>query len=157
MTTIKMPKPPLDLAAIRARLAESRGFQYWRSLEELSETPEFQELLENEFPRHASVWPDSFSRRGFLQLMGASLALAGLSACTKQPEELIVPYTKPPESLLPGRAQYYATAVLLNGIATGVLVESHTGRPTKIEGNPQHPASLGGTTAFTQAEILDLY
>jgi len=136
MTTIKMSKPPLDLAAIRTRLAENRGPHYWRSLEELSETPEFQEVLENEFPRHASVWPDALSRRGFLQLMGASLALAGLSACTKQPQELIVPYTKPPESVLPGRAQFYATAVLFGGVATGVLVESHTGRPTKIEGNP---------------------
>ncbi len=157
MTTPQMSKTPLDLAAIRTRLAESRGSHYWRSLEELSETKEFQEVLEQEFPRHASVWPDSLSRRGFLQMMGASLALAGLSACTKQPEELIVPYTKPPESLLPGRPQFYATAVLLGGIATGVLVESHTGRPTKIEGNPEHPGSLGSTDAFTQAAVLGLY
>lgn len=157
MTTTQTLKTPLDLAAIRTRLAESRGLQYWRSLEELSETKEFQEVLEQEFPRHASVWPDSFSRRGFLQLMGASLALAGLSACTKQPEELIVPYTKPPEALLPGRPQFYATAVMLGGVATGVLVESHTGRPTKIEGNPQHPGSLGSTDVFTQAAVLGLY
>src|SRR5260221_10907179 len=101
MTTPYMLTAPLDLAAIRTRLAESRGPQYWRSLEELANTKEFQEVLEQEFPRHASVWPDSLSRRGFLQLMGASLALAGLSACTKQPEEHIVPYTKPPESVLP--------------------------------------------------------
>jgi molybdopterin-containing oxidoreductase family iron-sulfur binding subunit len=148
---------PLDIAAIRARLTEHRGPQYWRSLEELANTEEFQEVLKQEFPKHAAVWVDSVSRRRFLQLMGASLALGGLSACTRQPTELIVPYTKPPESVLPGRPEYYATAVLLNGIATGVLVESHTGRPTKIEGNPQHPASLGGTDAFTQASILDLY
>jgi molybdopterin-containing oxidoreductase family iron-sulfur binding subunit len=148
---------PIDIAAIRARLAEHRGPQYWRSLEELADTEEFHEVLKQEFPKHAAVWVDSVSRRRFLQLMGASLALGGLSACTKQPTELIVPYTKPPESLLPGRPQYYATAVLLNGVATGVLVESHTGRPTKIEGNPQHPASLGGTDVFTQASILDLY
>ena len=148
---------PIDIATIRARLAEHRGPQYWRSLEELADTEEFHEVLKQEFPKHAAVWVDSVSRRRFLQLMGASLALGGLSACTRQPTELIVPYTKPPESLLPGRPQYYATAVLLNGIATGVLVESHTGRPTKIEGNPQHPASLGGTDALTQASILDLY
>ena len=148
---------PIDIAAIRTRLSENRGPQYWRSLEELADTEEFHELLKQEFPKHAAVWVDSVSRRGFLQLMGASLALGGLSACTRQPTELIVPYTKPPESLLPGRPQYYATAVVLNGIATGVLVESHTGRPTKIEGNPQHPASRGGTDAFTQAAILDLY
>ncbi len=157
MTTSHMSKTPLDLAAIRTRLAESRGPQYWRSLEELANTREFQEVLEREFPQHASVWLDSLSRRGFLQLMGASLALAGLSACTKQPEEHIVPYTKPPESVVPGRPQFYATAVLLGGVATGVLVESHTGRPTKVEGNPEHPASLGATDVFTQASILMLY
>lgn len=157
MTTTSTSKTPLDLPAIRTRLAESSGPQYWRSLAELAKTKEFQEILENEFPRHAPVWIDSLSRRGFLQLMGASLALAGLSACTKQPEELIVPYTKPPESLLPGKPQFYATAVMLGGVATGVLVESHTGRPTKIEGNPQHPGSLGSTDAFTQAAVLGLY
>src|SRR5215510_12430741 len=89
--------------------------------------------------------------------MGASLALAGLSACTKQPDEMIVPYTKPPEGVIPGRPQFFATSILLNGVATGVLVESHTGRPTKIEGNPQHPGSLGSTDAFTQAAVLELY
>lgn len=157
MTTHKTTKTPLDLAAIRAHLAESRGQQYWRSLEELANTEEFQDLLQREFPRHASVWPDSVSRRNFLHLMGASLALAGLSACTRQPTELIVPYVKPPESLLPGKPQFYATAVLLNGVASGVLVESHMGRPTKIEGNPQHPASLGGTDVFTQGTILTMY
>jgi MoCo/4Fe-4S cofactor protein with predicted Tat translocation signal len=148
---------PIDIAVIRTRLAEHRGPRYWRSLEELAETEEFHEILKQEFPKHAAVWVDSVSRRRFLQLMGASLALGGLSACTKQPTELIVPYTKPPESLLPGRPQYYATAVLFHGVATGVLVESHTGRPTKIEGNPLHPASLGSTDALTQAAILNLY
>ena len=157
MTTKQTSKTPLDLPAIRARLAKSNGPQYWRSLEELANTKEFQEVLEQEFPRHAPVWIDSLSRRGFLQLMGASLALAGLNACTKQPEELIVPYTKPPESVVPGKPQFYATAVLHGGVATGVLVESHTGRPTKIEGNPQHPGSLGATDALTQAAVLTLY
>jgi molybdopterin-containing oxidoreductase family iron-sulfur binding subunit len=156
MTTAHPPKTPLDLATIRNRLSENRGPQYWRSLEELANTDEFQELLQREFPRHAS-WLDSVSRREFLQFMGASLALGGLSACTRQPDEKIVPYAKPPEEVLPGRPQFFATAVLLNGVATGVLVESHTGRPTKIEGNPQHPASLGSTDAFTQAAVLDLY
>jgi len=157
MTKQKTPKAPLDLAAIRAQLAESRGQQYWRSLEELANTEEFQDLLHREFPRQAPVWLDSVSRRNFLHLMGASLALAGLSACTRQPTELIVPYVKPPESLLPGKPQFYATAVVLNGVATGVLVESHMGRPTKIEGNPQHPGSLGGTDVFTQGTILTMY
>lgn len=157
MTIPQASMTPIDIAAIRTRLAEHRGPQYWRSLEELADTEEFHDLLKQEFPKHAAVWVDSVSRRRFLQLMGASLALGGLGACTKQPTELIVPYTKPPESMLPGRPQYYATAVLFNGVATGVLVESHTGRPTKIEGNPQHPANLGSTDALTQASVLNLY
>ncbi len=157
MTTKQMAKIPLDLATIRSRLASARGQQYWRSLEELSDTAEFRDLLQREFPRQASVWLDPVSRRGFLQLMGASLALAGLSACTRQPLEKIVPYVKAPEGLILGKPQFYATAVLLGGCAQGVLVESHMGRPTKIEGNPQHPASLGATDAFAQAAVLTLY
>lgn len=156
MTTAHPQKTPLDLAAIRTMLSENRGPRYWRSLEELANTDEFQELLQREFPRHAS-WLDTVSRREFLQFMGASLALGGLSACTKQPDEKIVPYSKPPENVIPGKPLYFATSVLLNGVATGVLVESHTGRPTKIEGNPQHPGSLGSTDVFTQAAVLDLY
>jgi molybdopterin-containing oxidoreductase family iron-sulfur binding subunit len=90
--------------------------------------------------------------------MGASLALAGLSsACTRQPEEKIVPYVKMPEQVVPGRPLFYATAVLDRGYAKGVLVESHMGRPTKIEGNPEHPGSLGGSDVFMQAELLNLY
>jgi molybdopterin-containing oxidoreductase family iron-sulfur binding subunit len=157
MMTRKTTSTPLDLATVRQRLAESHGRRYWRSLEELADTEEFQELLQREFPRQAAMWPESVSRRGFLQLMAASLALAGLSGCTRQPAEKIVPYVKPPEGLIPGKPQFYATAVSLGGIASGVLVESHTGRPTKIEGNPQHPASLGATDAFAQASVLTLY
>ena len=90
-------------------------------------------------------------------MMGASLALAGLTACTRQPDEKIVPYVKPPEEIVPGRPLFFATAVLDGGYAKGVLVESHEGRPTKIEGNPDHPASLGATDAVAQAAILELY
>ena len=89
--------------------------------------------------------------------MGASLALAGVSACTRQPAETIVPYVRAPEEIVPGRPLFFATAVTLGGYATGVLVESHEGRPTKIEGNPEHPASLGATDIFAQASILGLY
>ena len=89
--------------------------------------------------------------------MGASLALAGMTACTKQPLEPIVPYVKQPEELIPGRPMFYATAMTLGGYGSPLLVESHLGRPTKIEGNPEHPASLGGTDIFSQASILDLY
>ncbi len=147
----------LDLAALRARLAGMQGKTYWKSLEELAETEEFQEFLHREFPRGASEWADAVSRREFLRLMGASLALAGLTACTRQPDEKIVPYVRAPEEIVPGEPLFFATAMPLGGFATGVLVESHMGRPTKVEGNPQHPASLGATDAFAQASVLTLY
>ncbi len=148
---------PLDVEAVRQRLTEAKGPRYWRSLSELAGTPEFEELVHREFPRHASEWPEGFSRRGFLELSAASLALAGLTACTRQPEESIVPYVKQPEDIVPGKPLYYATAHEVGGYAQGLLVESHMGRPTKVEGNPEHPASLGATDAFSQAAILGLY
>ena len=158
---MSMPAKPyqyLDLAAIRARLASSRGRNYWRSLEELAQSDGFQELLEREFPRHAAEWTnDAAGRRQFLKVMGASLALAGLSACTRQPTETIMPYVRQPEEVVPGRPLYFATAVPNSAIAMGVLVESHLGRPTKVEGNPDHPASLGASDALAQASVLDLY
>ena len=147
----------LDLKSIRERLGLSRGKEYWRSLEELTESEGFEELLHEEFPRLASQWDDAIGRRRFLKLMGASLALAGLGACTHQPKEEIVPYIRQPEDLVPGKPLYFATAFSLSGIAEGLLVESHEGRPTKIEGNPDHPASLGSTSAFAQASVLTLY
>jgi MoCo/4Fe-4S cofactor protein with predicted Tat translocation signal len=149
---------PLDLAALRKRLAGAPGPEYWRSLEELAGTPEFEEFLHREFPENASEWLDPKGRREFLKLMAASLALAGVSGCsTAPPVEKIVPYVRQPEEMIPGKPLFFATAATLGGIATGVLVESHLGRPTKIEGNPEHPASLGSTDAFTQAAILTLY
>ena len=93
----------------------------------------------------------------FLELSAASLSLAGLSACVKQPREGIVPYVNQPEEVVPGRPLFFATAATLGGYATGLLVESHTGRPTKVEGNPDHPASLGATDAYAQALVLSLY
>jgi MoCo/4Fe-4S cofactor protein with predicted Tat translocation signal len=156
-----MPSQPfqyLDLAAIRARLDASRGRDYWRSLEELASSDGFQELLEREFPRQAAEWQgDAAGRRQFLKVMGASLALAGLSACTRQPTETIVPYVRQPEEVIPGKPLFFATAVPQTAVAMGVLVESHLGRPTKVEGNPDHPASLGATDAIAQASVLELY
>jgi molybdopterin-containing oxidoreductase family iron-sulfur binding subunit len=151
------PSKTLDRATVEAQLAQTKGSEYWRSLEELAGTPEFQEMLHREFPKGASEWVDSFSRRGFLQLMGASLAMAGMTGCTKLPLEPIVPYVKQPEEVVPGRPLFYATATTLSGYASPVLVESHLGRPTKIEGNDKHPASLGGTDIFAQASILGMY
>jgi molybdopterin-containing oxidoreductase family iron-sulfur binding subunit len=156
-----MTKEPLNLAAIRARLQGKQGRAYWRSLDELAATAEFQEYLHREFPRQASEWVDNdpMSRRNFLKLMGASLALAGLSACSplNQPEEKILPYVNKPDAVVPGEPLFFATAMPLGGYATGLLVRSNEGRPTKVEGNPDHPASLGATDVFAQAEILTLY
>jgi MoCo/4Fe-4S cofactor protein with predicted Tat translocation signal len=141
----------------KSRLAGTQGRLYWRSLGELADTPEFREYLHREFPEQASEWNDPKGRREFLKLMTASLTLAGVGACTKQPPEAIVPYVRQPEDLVPGRPLFFASAIPLSGIAQPVLVESHMGRPTKIEGNPEHPASLGATDAITQGAVLDLY
>src|ERR1700722_10688236 len=131
--------------------------KYWRSLEELASTEEFRAFVEDEFPNRTPDWNNPASRRRFLTLMGASVALAGASACTVQPKELIVPYVRQPEEVVPGNPLFYATAMSTAGIATGFLIESHMGRPTKVEGNPQHPASLGATDAAMQASVLTLY
>ncbi len=149
--------PPLDLSAVRARLAGARGQQYWRSLEEVAETKEFQDLLQREFPASASEWGDEFSRRGFLKLMAASLALAGLNGCTKQPTEKILPYVVQPEGMVLGQPLYYASAMLFQGFAHGVLVKNREGHPIKLDGNPEHPSTLGASTVWMQASILDLY
>jgi len=130
---------------------------YWRSLEELAATDEFRAFVEDEFPNRTPDWNDPESRRRFLRVMGASILLVGASACTRQPKEVIVPYVRQPEEVVPGKPLFYATAMSFAGIATGVLVESHLGRPTKIEGNPEHPASLGATDAAMQASVLTLY
>ena len=111
----------------------------------------------DEFPRGASEWPAGLSRRHFIELMGASLALAGLGACNRPPEKTIVPYVTPPDRELADGAIYYATAMPWEGYARGVLALSRSGRPTKLEGNPAHPDSLGATDALTQAAVLSLY
>jgi MoCo/4Fe-4S cofactor protein with predicted Tat translocation signal len=147
----------LDLSTAKAQIEDTTGPEYWRSLQELAGSEEFQEMLHREFPKGASEWLDDFSRRGFLKTMGASLALAGLTGCTRMPITEIVPYVRQPENVIPGRPMFYATAFTLGGYASPILVESHLFRPTKVEGNPQHPASLGGTDVYAQASILDLY
>jgi molybdopterin-containing oxidoreductase family iron-sulfur binding subunit len=147
-----MRKQPLDLATIQAQEQSS-----WRSLAELADPEAIQELLQREFPGQASADSASLSRRNFLKLMGASLALAGLTACSSQPPERIVPHIRAAETRPTAPALFFATAMPLGGYATGLLVQSYLGRPLKIEGNPDHPASLGGTDAWTQASILTLY
>jgi MoCo/4Fe-4S cofactor protein with predicted Tat translocation signal len=129
----------------------------WGSLEQLASDPEFQVWLHREFPAAASEFSDPLARREFLRLMVASFALMGLGACTRPPPQKIVPYLEQPELLVSGRPLFFATAMPFNGSATGILVESNEGRPTKIEGNPSHPLSLGATSIFEQAAILSLY
>ena len=111
--------------------------KYWRSFEELANTKEFREFVDDEFPNRTPDWNNPQSRRRFLTLMGASVAMAGASACTVQPKETIVPYIRQPEEIVLGKPLFYATSISVGGIATGLLVESHEGRPTKIEGNPK--------------------
>src|ERR1700686_367295 len=142
-------KGRLDLDSVRARIdqatahdvAEKTGPEYWRSLEELAGSEDFQKALHREFPKGGSEWVDSVPPRGFLKVMGASLGLAGMTGCVRLPLEPIVPYVRQPENVIPGRPMYYASAITLGIYANPVLVESHLGRPTKIEGNDLHPAS----------------
>jgi len=138
------------------------GQQYWRSLDELADTPEFREFLHDEFPGGVSdemLNGNGATRRHFLKIMGASFALAGVSmtGCRRWPEEKIAPYTDRPEGRTPGDPVAYATSIERAGVSFGVLVTSYDGRPLKIEGNPNHPYSLGAADAQTQASILDLY
>ncbi|HVS81054.1 MAG TPA: TAT-variant-translocated molybdopterin oxidoreductase [Pyrinomonadaceae bacterium] len=150
---------------------------YWRSLDELADSPVFEEFVQREFPQQAEEWNDPVERRTFLKLMGASLALAGLSGCVIQPPEKVIPYVKQPEEEVPGKGLYFATAFSLGGIATPLLARSNEGRPTKLEGNPDHPNNQGinlnfafgndapspddrpytATDIFSQASILTLY
>jgi MoCo/4Fe-4S cofactor protein with predicted Tat translocation signal len=153
-----------DIAPIQieGKLKLRKGLEYWRSLDELAGTERFRQFLQREFPALNAPEADPsmldpVGRRNFLKLMSASLAFAGLTACTRQPQEHIVPYVRTPEGLIPGKAQFYATAMTTSGIASGLLVESHEGRPTKIEGNVDHPGSKGGTTVYEQASVLELY
>ncbi len=149
--------PVPHVNALRAQLAGETDKRFWRTVEEFADTPAFQEFLEGEFPRWAGVYEHSVSRRGFLKLAGAALAMAGLAACAPAQGEKLVPYVRQPERVVPGESLFYTTAHVLGGYASGLLVRSYMGRPLKIEGNPSHPASLGATDSFAQASILTLY
>src|SRR5436190_13499581 len=136
------------------------GRLYWRGLDQLAETPEFRQFLEREFPAGASEFTDPVSRRHFVKIMSASFLLAGFglagSGC-RRPEQKILPFSKMPENYVHGVAQYFATAMPTRGSAIPLVVKSHEGRPTKIEGNSLHPDSNGGTDRFAQASLLNLY
>ena len=137
---------------------EKDGYTYWRSPEHLEGSAAFKEQARHEFMPGATdpkEWGNS-SRRHFMQIMGASLALAGLTGC-RRPVEHILPYSRRPEEVIPGIPMHYATSVPFRGVLNAVLVESHEGRPTKIEGNPEHPVSMGSSGVFEQASLLNLY
>ena len=147
----------IGFAALKEKILAKSGKEYWRSVEEYVDSPEFEDFVKEEYPAHAEEWDSSLSRRNFIKVMGASLAFAGLSGCVIQPAEKIIPYVTQPEGLMPGKAQYYATAMTVGGVSTGLFAKAHEGRPTKIEGNPFHPGSRGGTDVYAQASILNLY
>ncbi|MBA4123658.1 MAG: TAT-variant-translocated molybdopterin oxidoreductase [Acidobacteria bacterium] len=146
-----------NFALLRDKILQKSGKDYWRSVEEFADAPEFEEFARAEYPQQAEEWEDGLSRRNFIKVMGASLALAGLSGCVIQPAEKIVPYVSQPEEIIPGKPLFYATAMTIRGEATGLLAKSNEGRPTKIEGNPEHPQSLGATDVLAQASLLNMY
>src|SRR5687767_8479019 len=146
-----------NFALMRDKILSQNGKEYWRSVDEFVDTPEFEEFVKREYPVHSEDWDNAVSRRTFVKLMGGTLALAGLSGCVIQPPEKIVPYVRPEEDMLPGKPLFFATAMSLGGIATGLLAKSYDGRPVKLEGNPEHPGSLGATDALAQASLLDMY
>ncbi len=137
-------------------ITTTQGQTYWRSLAELQDTPEFREFVQREFPIAASEFPEGVSRRRWMQLMGASLALGGLTGCRWQAEE-IAPFAMRPENRIPGKAEHFATSIEIGGMPRHLLATCYDGRPTKMEGNPEHPACRGGTDVFAQASILGLY
>jgi MoCo/4Fe-4S cofactor protein with predicted Tat translocation signal len=137
-------------------LPTATGRRYWRSLDELAQTSEFRDWVDREFPTGASEVLDAASRRNMLKLMAASFGLAGLTAC-RRPVQHILPQSKGLEDRIPGKPYYYSSVFSLNGEAMGVLVETHDGRPTKIDGNPDHPYSQGAANALAHASLLNLY
>ena len=155
MTGIQDPATAMNQTPVSPQ-SEADGPTYWRSIGQLENSEEFQEVLAREFPEGITEAPDDVSRRGFLGAVAASVALAGMTSCRK-PETKIVPFTKRPEGFRPGISQQYATTLSRGGYGIGVLVKSNDGRPTKIEGNPDHPSSLGGADLQLQAELLQLY
>jgi molybdopterin-containing oxidoreductase family iron-sulfur binding subunit len=135
------------------------GREYWRSLNELANTPEFQDKLQHEFVQYDPDELLGMSRRRFVQLMGASMALAGVSlaGCRRYPEEHIAPFASRPDGRTPGVSERYATGMNLGGVAAGLLVSQYDGRPIKIEGNPLHPINKGASSALAQASVLEMY
>ncbi len=144
------------LSPAEAEASASETTRTWRSLEDYNQTPAFRAQQAQEFAPDALEAPTASSRRDFIKLMGASMAMAGLTAC-RRPVEQILPYSRKPEEVIPGLPLFYATAMPMAGVLHPMLVESHEGRPTKVEGNTEHPVSQGASNIFQQASILNLY
>ncbi len=151
------PEKNSSFSSLRDKILSQNGKEYWRSIEEHADTPEFKEFISQEYPHEIEEWDNSLSRRNFVKVMGASLALAGLSGCVIQPPEKVIAPVRAQEDYLPGKPKFFATAMSLGGVATGLLAKSFEGRPVKVEGNPEHPGSRGGTDIYTQASILGMY
>jgi MoCo/4Fe-4S cofactor protein with predicted Tat translocation signal len=147
----------MTLVQVRQQLKGVKGKKYWQSVDELAGTAEFQAAVEREFPSSAQEWVDPVSRRGFMKLMGASMALAGLAGCAKQPDEPIYAYVKAPEDLILGKPNYFATAHPFVTGAVPLLVKSDQFRPIKVDGNPEHPYNQGSSDPFSQGTLLGLY
>ncbi len=152
----KSIEKPLNLDEVRAEISRREG-QHWRGIEDALQTEAYREALEREFPKQTAPWASDLDRRTFVKLAAATLAMASLSACRPKYADKIVPYVRMPEEITPGLSNYYATSLRFDGSALGVLVRSDTGRPLKVEGNSDHPASLGSTDVFAQAAMLELY
>ncbi len=148
----------IELPIVDAEANDSGNdkLKYWRSASDLQKDPEMLKIADPEFMPGADEPPSGPSRRQFIQLMGASMAMAGLAGC-RRPEEVTLPYARKPEEIIPGIPLHYATGMPFRGNLLGVLVQSHEGRPTKVEGNPDHPVSLGASGSFEQASVLNLY
>ena len=146
----------LPIVDAEAAEADKQNLRYWRSYSDLNRDPELLHVAEPEFMPGADEVPGHASRRQFMQLMGASMAFAGLTGC-RRPVEKTLPFSHKPEEVIPGISLQYATSMPFRGILQGLLVESYEGRPTKIEGNPEHPVSRGASGVFEQASVLNLY
>jgi len=137
--------------------APAKRLTYWRHFDEYANGENIDEFVHREFPSQVNELLDPVSRRNFFKVMGASMMLAGLAGCARQPEEKIVPYVKPPEEMIAGKPSYYATAMTLGGYGLGLVATSFEGRPTKLEGLREHASSLGSTDIYAQAALLDMY
>ena len=136
------------------------GPKYWRSLDQVADSPEFRQWLEREFPQGASEFTDGQSRRHFVKIMSASFLLAGVGLGTtgcRRPLEKLEPFGKQPDDYVFGVSQFFATAMPTRTGAIPLIAKSYEGRPVKVEGNPNHPDTNGGTDRWTQASILNLY